>query len=298
MGDCRYFATAAGTGICALLALVGPARAQQCANPNVRASTLQAALPNVPLLAKQNGIEGDVEVVVTLDEQSHVIGTAVRSSPSSILNAAALEAARETVFQTSIRDCRPIGGRFIFVVTFQRSAPEPSAVFGEEGDAPTLTVVDRGRAARTPDVAVIRAAFISRGASNDAALAPDRARGDRFRTALRAQGITDALVMDTSEAGPPEANGFTIVRTVVVRANPGSETVRAVANAAAAGASSISLRYAVSDDDGLYRDALANAERAAAMRAQNSAASTSRTLGERREVRPLGFRTHATTENR
>jgi uncharacterized protein YggE len=297
VGDRRYLAISAAIGVCAVLALAGNASAQQCAHPNVRASAVQAALPHVPVLARQIGIEGDVQVVVTLDEQSHVIGTAIQSSPSGILNAAALEAARETVFQTEIRDCRPVPGSFIFVVTFQKSVPEPSAVFGGKGDAPTLTVVDRGSAARAPDVAVIRVTFFSRGTSNEAALAADRAADDLFRMALRAQGIADTVVTDTSGGGTPVVNGFTIVRTVIVRAKPGSETVRAVANAATAGASSILLRYAVTDDDGLYRDALANAERAAATRARDSAASASRTLGKRTEVRPLDFRTHATTDN-
>jgi hypothetical protein len=58
--------------------------------------------------AQQQGIQGTVQVVVSLDADSKVVGTRIQASPSAILNGAALSAARQSTFQTEIRDCKPI----------------------------------------------------------------------------------------------------------------------------------------------------------------------------------------------
>ncbi|HTD33827.1 MAG TPA: energy transducer TonB, partial [Candidatus Elarobacter sp.] len=91
---------------------------QQCANPNVPATTLNAAQPDTPAIAQQQNISGTVQVIVSLDASSNVIGTKVQSSPSAILNSAALSAARQSKFQTEIRDCKPIAADYIFSVDF------------------------------------------------------------------------------------------------------------------------------------------------------------------------------------
>ena len=89
-----------------------------CARPNVPPSTVRAVEPDMPAMAQQQGITGDVTVDVSLDEASHIVGANVESSPSKILNAAALSAARQSTFQTEIRDCKPIAATYRFVVTF------------------------------------------------------------------------------------------------------------------------------------------------------------------------------------
>ena len=91
---------------------------QSCARPNVAASTIHAVEPDTPSLAQQQGIQGTVQVVVSLNESSRVTGTHVQSSPSAVLNAAALSAARQSTFQTEIRDCKPIAADYIFSVEF------------------------------------------------------------------------------------------------------------------------------------------------------------------------------------
>jgi periplasmic protein TonB len=89
-----------------------------CARPNVAATTLRAVEPDTPPLAQQQGITGTVQVVVSLDAASHVTGTRIQSSPSALLNNAALSAARQSTFQTEIRDCKPIAADYIFTVDF------------------------------------------------------------------------------------------------------------------------------------------------------------------------------------
>jgi TonB family protein len=89
-----------------------------CERPNVAATTLRVAEPDTPEQAQREGISGTVQVVVSLDANSHVRGTRIGSSPSTVLNAAALAAARESTFQTEIRNCRPVAADYIFSVDF------------------------------------------------------------------------------------------------------------------------------------------------------------------------------------
>jgi TonB family protein len=89
-----------------------------CARPNVPAATIHAIEPDTPPMAAQQGISGTVQVIVSLDATSHVTGTRVQSSPSAILNSAALGAARNSTFQTEVRDCKPIAADYIFSVEF------------------------------------------------------------------------------------------------------------------------------------------------------------------------------------
>ncbi len=83
------------------------------------ATTLRAAEPDTPPMAQQQGITGDVAVIVSLDANSHVIGTKIQSSPSVVLNSAALSAARQSTFQTEIKDCKPQAADYIFTVSFE-----------------------------------------------------------------------------------------------------------------------------------------------------------------------------------
>jgi periplasmic protein TonB len=91
---------------------------QSCARPNVAATTLRAVEPDTPAMAQQQGIQGTVQVIVSLDAASHVTGTRIQSSPSAILNQAAINAAKQSQFQTEIRDCKPIAADYIFSVDF------------------------------------------------------------------------------------------------------------------------------------------------------------------------------------
>ncbi len=89
-----------------------------CARPNVPPGTDRAIEPDMPAMAQQQGITGDVTIDISLDENNHIVAASVESSPSKILNAAALSAARQSTFHTEIRNCKPIAATYRFVVTF------------------------------------------------------------------------------------------------------------------------------------------------------------------------------------
>ncbi|MGD0052624.1 MAG: energy transducer TonB [Vulcanimicrobiaceae bacterium] len=89
-----------------------------CARPNVPAGTVHTVEPDTPAMAQQQGISGTVQVQVSLDEHSKIIGLKIYSSPSSLLNPAALAAARQSTFQTEIKDCKPIAEDYLFSVEF------------------------------------------------------------------------------------------------------------------------------------------------------------------------------------
>jgi TonB family protein len=93
-------------------------RPPACAQPNVAAATIDPVVPDTPPLAAEAGISGDVTVLVSLDEQSRVRDVRVVSSPSALLDAAALRAARASTFRTEVRDCRPIAADYAFIVEF------------------------------------------------------------------------------------------------------------------------------------------------------------------------------------
>jgi outer membrane biosynthesis protein TonB len=89
-----------------------------CTRPEIAATTLRAAEPETPALAQQHGVSGTVNVVVSLDAQSRIVATRVASSPSALLNPAALAAARGSVFRTGIHNCEPVAADYIFSVEF------------------------------------------------------------------------------------------------------------------------------------------------------------------------------------
>jgi TonB family protein len=93
-----------------------------CANPNVEATTTNAVAPDTPPIAQQQGITGVVNVVIQLDVNSKIVGTpTVQSSPSQLLNEAAIKAAEESTFRTEIKNCQPIAATYIFAVEFNNN---------------------------------------------------------------------------------------------------------------------------------------------------------------------------------
>lgn len=89
-----------------------------CARPNEEATTIRAVTPDTPPIAQQQGISGEVQVVVALDASSHITGTRILSSPSQVLNNAALQAARQSTFKTRVRNCVPEAAEYVFLVDF------------------------------------------------------------------------------------------------------------------------------------------------------------------------------------
>ena len=95
-----------------------------CIAPNVTATTLQAAEPAMPRLAAQQGIQGTVTLVVTLGEGPHPTAVRVISSPSVLLNNAAVAAAKNSSFRAATDShCAPVSGTYSFLVMFTARRP-------------------------------------------------------------------------------------------------------------------------------------------------------------------------------
>jgi hypothetical protein len=90
-----------------------PPPADACIVENFPAHALSLSRPNrreMPM----NAPHGSVRIAVHLDEGSHVTEAHVISSDAATLNASALNAARTTLYQSEIRDCRPVATDYFF----------------------------------------------------------------------------------------------------------------------------------------------------------------------------------------
>jgi TonB family protein len=258
-----------------------------CARPNVDAGTLHVVPPVMPAIAEQQGITGTVQVIVTLDEASHLTGARVQSSPGAFFNAAAIAAARHAAFQAPVRDCRPQGGSFVFSVEFTAlDRSEPSEFVGTP-DKPAANVSAQGTATREPDVAYVHAVFETRDPDRAAAIARNDAAFASFREALSSLGTGGGVatgyydVFERAATPPsPVSVAYDAAHEAIVMVAP-LERVRDVVSAATkAGASSIALRYSVRDKRALYDAALADAVAASAAEARRIAREHGMQVGE------------------
>jgi TonB family protein len=87
----------------------GPSTPSSCATPDRAPVVLRQAQPDTPPMAQQQGILGDVVVRVTLDAFGGVTATKIVTSPSVILNGAAIAAARNSTYQPGLLNCTPGG---------------------------------------------------------------------------------------------------------------------------------------------------------------------------------------------
>lgn len=96
-----------------------PVPTPACAHPQVPPATITAVAPDVPEIARQQGIQGRVQVRVDLNEQSKIVGVSIYSSPNPLLNKAAMDAARQSTFRTEVQNCQPIASSYLYIVDFQ-----------------------------------------------------------------------------------------------------------------------------------------------------------------------------------
>jgi hypothetical protein len=89
---------------------------RSCETPNVPPHTVVAAEPSTEGIPQT--VRGTVNLIVSLDEDSNIESVSVASSPSALLSAAAVRAARESTFQTMVKSCYAIPGRYLFTVKF------------------------------------------------------------------------------------------------------------------------------------------------------------------------------------
>ena len=258
-----------------------------CARPNVAASVINRVEPDTPALGALQGIYGTVQVVVSLNAESQVTGTRIQSSPSAVLNAAALAATRKTTFQTEIRDCRPLAADFIYSVDFEPQAMYSTTTSGER----LVTVVGRGSVTRAPDSALLQARIMTFDDDAAKASAANDALFDAVKVKLGALGIGEgkiivqASLLPSVPPGQITGHGYRALRLIAV-------TVDAVANAGrAAGAvasvspaETVTIRYVLNDHASASREALAIAVKDAEKLAREAVTSDRLHLGKLKDV--------------
>jgi TonB family protein len=231
--------------------------------PNVPAAVLHKQEPDVPPMAQQMGLSGTVHVVVSLDEQSHLTRVQIQSSPSAILNNAALSAARSSAFRTEIRDCKPIAASFILPVEFSGSEPSPHV----DTSSPQLFVAYAAATIALPvNAIVLRFTFSTPGASASGAVIANDAAYEMFQRKLAALPAPlsppSGEFYDVLPVGSP-SQGFLASRGIamtVARETSLRDLLRA---ADASGATSASIAYAVDKRPGDVASGVAAALRAA-----------------------------------
>ena len=204
-------------------------------------------------MAEQQGIQGTVQVVISLDEYSRVVGARIQTSPSALLNPAALAAARASTFQAEIRDCRPIAGDYIYSVEFENKATFSTTASGER----TVSVIGEGTVAHAADLAYVQANITTRGevdaataaAKNDAAFAALKAK-------LAALGISPPVARDMVSI--PAADGYGTLRYVEIIVDKIANVDRAVAAASSVTPVVVvtAIRFALRDSARAQREAL------------------------------------------
>ncbi|HEX3465572.1 MAG TPA: SIMPL domain-containing protein [Candidatus Elarobacter sp.] len=268
-----------------------------CARPNVAAHVLRTVSPDTPAFAAQQGISGTVQVIVSLDQLSRVIGTRIQSSPSAVLNSAALAAARASTYQTEIRQCQPIAADYIFSVEFD-AQPTATIVAGK----PVLVISTVATVMQPPDSATVTVVLRGPAVGDaSAAQAPADAvtalRAKLAALGIRASEITEAgslaatpvsRAMPTphpfgttpAPATPAPGPMFAVYRNIRIGV-ASMQTLPAVLAAVrdAPGTVGGGVQYALRDREPAYREAVVRAVRDARTRADVAARAAGVRLG-------------------
>lgn len=95
-----------------------------CSTPFADARTIEQFVPEMPEMAREEGLSGTAEVKVTLSAQGTVTdATIYLSTGSPVLDAAAVDAARRTTYAPKIVDCETVAGEYLFRVEFSAQQP-------------------------------------------------------------------------------------------------------------------------------------------------------------------------------
>ncbi|MGH7660200.1 MAG: TonB family protein [Vulcanimicrobiaceae bacterium] len=91
-----------------------------CANPNQVATATQKVVPDMPEIARQMGATGTAQIKVTLDPNGGVTAVTIfKSTNNKALDQAALQAAQQSKYAPEVRNCQPVGGSYLYTVTFE-----------------------------------------------------------------------------------------------------------------------------------------------------------------------------------
>jgi len=90
-----------------------------CSEPDVAAHVITPITPDTPELARQEGLSGVTEVRVDLGADGQVESVSIyRTSGSTLLDAAALRAAKASRYAPSQHACQSLSGSYIFRAVF------------------------------------------------------------------------------------------------------------------------------------------------------------------------------------
>lgn len=237
--------------------------APACVRPNVGPSIVHAVRGVVSPMAEQQRLYGRVDVVVSLDADSRIVGARILRTPAGVLNQSAIEAARASSFQTAIVNCRPIASDVIYSVDFPEKITYATAASG----ARTISIFADATVTRAPDVAHVEARIFTNDDLATGATAKNDAILETLKERLRALGIADEKISATWSLRPPTAPAGTPPPVRQGYLYPADRridvTVDAVSNAGnvAAAMSSVrvvdvlGIRYALNDRASAYRAA-------------------------------------------
>ncbi len=99
-------------------AIATPTPKPACSAPDIPAKTIDAISPQAPPDVQNTAATAKIKV--DLDASGSVVGTSVYASTGSAqLDRAALDAARESRYAPEEKNCRNVGGSYLFTVDFQ-----------------------------------------------------------------------------------------------------------------------------------------------------------------------------------
>jgi uncharacterized protein YggE len=255
-----------------------------CVRPNVAAFVLRAEPPVTPPEAVRLGAQGTVNVIVSIDALSHVTAVRIASTPSALLNSAALEATLHSAFQAEIYNCVPVARDYIYSVDFiddPEAGDVPSAPAFYTTNPPTAVVTAGGRTSLpAAAVAGVQLEFVGRGTDAPAAVAAVSDGYERFVPRLFELGITQPPREYYDVFSPTSSTGAYVAR-YGVRLSVGTARLGEILRLAAqCGATSARVRFGETPDKAALAAAVAAAMPDAAAQARQVAAKHGLRLGD------------------
>lgn len=96
-----------------------PTVVSECTSPDVPARVSGQALFEMPQISAEQGVSGVSAVEIQLDSKGGLVSERIYTSSSNPwLDDAALRSARVTRFSAEMRDCRHVGGTYLYAVEF------------------------------------------------------------------------------------------------------------------------------------------------------------------------------------
>jgi TonB family protein len=256
-----------------------PTAAVTCAVPNRPAKVMRAAPVDEPQIAQMQGLTGTVVVIVTLAPDGTVTDARVSSSPSSVLNASALAAARASTYEGAIRDCVPVGATSTFYADY--SGGLVRRIQGTANGETEAVVQSVGYVTRAADGAVLEYAIVTIGDAVANVSAENGPASERFvRLAKAVPGVRDvrtsAVRTGRTRAPGADAKDEVYAARVVSVSVAGADIQRIAEALTKKDATFLGpVTLTLNDERAAEREAAANALRAA----ERDAASLAKTRG-------------------